>query len=443
MNRTPYRQMEPPTRLPTSGMDQDVAVLGRVDFRDRRNEFGLLSHDRRRHLAIIGKTGMGKSTLLSSLLISDMRAGRGVGLIDPHGDLAEQLLAAVPRHRTNDVVLLDAGDRDFPVAYNPLACSRPEQRALVASGVVAALKRQYADSWGPRLEYILRCAVLTLVETPGSSLSSLSRLLSDGRYRRDVVGRMSDPVVRSFWQREFDTWKPQLQVEAVAPIQNKIGQFLSHPVLRAILGQSQSTLDLRRVLDDGRIFIANLSKGKIGEDGSALLGSLLVNGLQLAAMSRADVPEDQRQDFYLAVDEFQNFAMDSFSTILSEARKYRLCLTLANQYLDQVPETVRAAVFGNVGSLLTFQVGATDAEALAAELGGEVTPTDLVGLPKYTAYVRLLVNGVAGPPFSMTTLPPLGVVRRDRTAVIRRASRHRYARRAAEVEAEIARAFAA
>lgn len=443
LSRSPYRQLEPPAKLPSPAVNLDVAVLGRVDFRERREQFGLLPEDRRRHLAIVGKTGMGKSTLLSSLLISDMRAGHGTGLLDPHGDLAESLLAAIPSHRTNDVVLLDAGDRAFPVGYNPLSCPSPEQRPLVVSGIVAALKHLYADSWGPRLEHILRCALLTLVEIPDSSLISLMRLLSDSRYRRTAVAHVSDPVVRSFWQREFDAWRPQFQVEAVAPIQNKIGQFLSHPVLRDILGQPKSTLDLRRVIDEGKIFIANLSKGKIGEDGASLLGSLLLSGLQVAAMGRSEIAESKRRDYHLVVDEFQNFATESFATILSEARKFRLCLTLANQYLDQVPEPVRAALFGNVGSLLAFQVGAADAETLAAELGDGVTPQDLVGLQKYTAYVRLLVDGLSQPAFSMTTIPPVGTTNLHRIDLVRRTSRHRYARRAVQVEKDIASTFVA
>jgi hypothetical protein len=371
-----------------------------------------------------------------------IRAGRGLALIDPHGDLAEAIIETVPGHRTNEVVLFDAGDRDYPLSYNVLSCKEADQRGLVASAVVSAFKKLYGDSWGPRLEHIFRNALLALLEVPGTSLLSLQRLLGDTQYRKDLTGRVHDPVVRTFWDREFATWKPQYRAEAVAPIQNKIGQFLSMPILRAIVGQSRSSLDLRRVMDDGQILIVNLSKGRIGEDGSTLLGSLLVSGIQLAAMSRADVPEKQRRDFSLYVDEFQNFATDSFATILSEARKYRLSLILANQYLAQMEEATAAAVFGNVGSLLVFQVGATDAEALAEQLGGDATPQDLMALPKYRAYARLLVDGMPSRPFSIETLPPPRHNEdRMRSEIIRRTSRHRYTRPAAQVEAEIREAF--
>ena len=443
MQFTESRELEPPVDLPSAAHETDVAALGRVRFRSRRDTFGIRPDDRRRHLAIIGKTGMGKTTLLQKLMETDIRAGRGLALIDPHGDLAETILDTVPGHRTNDVVLFDAGDRDYPLSYNVLSCKDADQRGLVASAVVSAFKKLYGDSWGPRLEHIFRNALLALLEVPGTSLLSLQRLLSDTQYRKDLTGRVHDPVVRAFWEKEFATWKPQYRAEAVAPIQNKIGQFLSMPILRAIVGQSRSSLDLRRVMDDGQILIVNLSKGRIGEDGSTLLGSLLVSGIQLAAMSRANVQEKHRRDFALYVDEFQNFATDSFATILSEARKYRLSLTLANQYLAQMEEATMEAVFGNVGSLLVFQVGARDAEALAEQLGGDATPQDLMALPRYRAYARLLVDGMPSRPFSVETLPPPAYdERRRRAAIVRRTSRHRYTRPAHQVETEIQQTFA-
>ncbi len=443
MQKTESRELEPPPLLPHGHHEPDIAFLGRVKFRGRTEVFGIRTDDRRRHLAVIGKTGMGKTTLLHQLVVSDIHAGRGLALIDPHGDLSQAILDTVPPHRTNDVVLFDASDREFPLAFNPLACPHPAQRPLVASGVVSAFKKLYGDSWGPRMEHILRNALLALVETPGTSLLSLQRLLADTSYRKMLTGRISDPIVKSFWEGEFAHWKPQYRAEAIAPIQNKVGQFLSHPILRAIVGQSRRGIDLRRVLDEGLVLIANLSKGMIGEDGSSLLGSLLVTGIQLAAMSRADTPEHQRQDFSLYVDEFQNFATESFATILSEARKYRLCLTIANQYLAQMDEATAAAVFGNVGSLLVFQVGASDAEALADQLGGGVTPQDLLALPRFTAYVRLLIDGMPSRPFSMETIsPPTAKGLYGRSAVIRRVSRHRYARPVNQVEREIRAALA-
>lgn len=442
MEMTDSRELEPPPDLPRPTQEPDLATLGRVKFRTQSHTFGIRLDDRRRHVAVIGKTGMGKTTLLHRLIVSDMQAGRGLTLIDPHGDLADSLLSAVPTHRTNDVILFDAGDREYPLSFNVLATRDVNQRGLTASAVVSAFKKLYGDSWGPRLENLLRNSLLALLETPGTSLLSLQRLLSDTAYRKRLTARLDDPVVRTFWLQEFASWKPQYQVEACAPILNKVGQFLSQPILRAIVGQGRSTLDLRSVLDDGRILIVNLSKGRIGEDASTLLGSLLVTGIQLAAMSRADIPEKERRDATLYVDEFQNVATDSFATILSEARKFRLSLVLANQYLAQMDEATGAAVFGNVGSLLVFQVGATDAEILAEQLGGDVTPQDVMALPRYRAYARLLVDGMPSRPFSMETLaPPRTDERHDRAAVIRRTSRHRYTRPAALVEADIRNAF--
>ena len=387
---------------------------------------------------------MGKSTLLHRLIASDVAAGRGVALVDPHGDLAEAVLQTIPRQRTNDVVLFDAGDRDFPVAFNPLYCSHDGQRPLVAAAVVSAFKKLYGESWGPRLEHILRNALLALVEQRGTSLASLLRLLGDAPYRRAVTERITDPVVRSFWQHEFARWKPQLQSEAVAPIQNKVGQFLANPVLRSIVAQPRTSLDFRRLMDEGRVLVVNLSKGRIGEDASMLLGSLVVTSIQLAAMTRAEIPQRQRRDFFCYVDEFQNFATESFATILSEARKYGLGLTVANQYLAQMDDLTREAVFGNVGSLLVFQVGASDADILAEQLGDDLTPQDLLTLPRYRAYVRLLIDGMPSRPFSMETLPPpTGDFRTQHPAVVRRTSRHRYARPAAAVQHELEAQFAA
>ena len=436
-----WREMEPPARI-ASGKGTDEALLGKVKFRSRGERFAIQLDDRRRHVAVVGKTGMGKSTLLQNLIVSDIRAGRGVGLIDPHGDLAEAVLGLVPPPRTNEVILLDAGDTAFPVAFNPLACSDPMERPLVVSGVMSAFKKLYGDSWGPRLEHILRNALLALVAVPGTSLLSLLRLLSDASYRRAIVEQVDDPVVRSFWHQEFAGWNDRFRSEAISPVQNKLGHFLSSPVPRAIIGQAKSTINLRRAMNAGQILIVNLSKGRIGEDTSALLGSLLVTSLQQAAMSRADTPENDRRDFFLYVDEFQNFATESFATILSEARKYRLSLTIANQYLSQMDEGTSDAVFGNVGSLVCFQVGPQDADILAEQLGGDLNANDLVALPRFTAYVRLLVEGMPSRPFSMETLSPSTMRRHaGRSDIVRRTSRHRYARPASQVEAEIERAF--
>ncbi len=393
-----------------------------------------------RHLALIGKTGTGKTTLLENLIASDIRAGRGVALIDPHGDLAERVLLSVPKDRTNDVIHFDAGDNEHPLAYNPLALRSPEQRPHVASGVVSVFKKQHADSWGPRLENLLRFTTLALLEVQGTSLVSLLKMLSDERYRQGIVDRVRDPAVLDFWTREFASWNPRYRSEAVAPIQNKAGQLIAHPILRSILGQARGTFDLRSVMDEGRILIVNLSKGQVGEDGSTMLGSLLVTSLQLAAMSRADIPEKERRPFFLYVDEFQNFATESFATILSEARKYGLALTIANQFVEQMEEGTAAAVFGNIGSLIAFQCGARDAEFLSEQFAGKVTMEDLIALPAFNAYVRL--HETPHHPFSMATLPPPHVhPRTQRADKIRRSSRRRYARPAEKVEREIRMAF--
>lgn len=426
MDTNTWVELEPPATI-ASGKGAGEAILGRVKFRSHRETFAIRADDRRRHLAVVGKTGMGKSTLLENLVVSDVIAGRGVGLIDPHGDLAEAILDQVPGPRTNDVIVFDAGDRQFPVAFNPLECSDPEQRPLIASGVVSAFKKLYGDSWGPRLEYILRNALLALVANPGTSLLSLQRMLSESAYRKTIVSQVDDPVVRSFWQNEFAGWNDRFRTEAISPIQNKVGQFLSSPILRAIVGQAKNTIDFRRTMDAGQVLIINLSKGRIGEDASTLLGSLLVTSIQQAAMSRAEVPEEDRRDFHLYVDEFQNFATESFATILSEARKYGLNLTIANQYLAQMDEQTRDAVFGNVGSLVSFQVGPQDAEVLAEQLAGDVEPRDLIALPRFTAYVRLLVEGMPSRPFSMETLSPARPRRgTNRSQKVRNHSRHRY-----------------
>ncbi|MCA9048389.1 MAG: type IV secretory system conjugative DNA transfer family protein [Planctomycetaceae bacterium] len=401
----PYRQLEAPVDLP-GGNEVDVTLIGRTHCGRDRRCFGIRPDDRRRHLFVVGKTGMGKSTLLFSMMMADLVRGRGVALFDPHGDLAEQVVANMPRHRTNDVVLCDIGDRGFPVAFNPLTC-RPDQRPPAASGIVSSFKRLFADSWGPRLEHILRCSVLTLLETPGSTLVQLSRLLQDTNFRLSTAGRVADPVLRAFWQ-EFSSWNDRYRSEAIGPVTNKLGFFLSNPIIRNVIGQSHGKVSLRSIMDNEQVLILNLSKGRIGEDACSLLGSFFLNSLQLAAMSRADIPESERRDFFCFVDEVQNFATDSLATVLSEARKYRApLLTLANQYLGQLEEDIAGAIFGNVGSLISFAVGAEDSEFLSRQFSGIATPTDLVNLPMFTACTRLLVNGISQRPFTLQTLPPL------------------------------------
>lgn len=438
------REAEPPVRLPTPKDHPDLAVLGQAVFRNKRLNCGLLPDDRRRHLLIEGKTGMGKSTLLHRLLATDIIAGRGAGLIDPHGDLCEAVLASVPSYRSNDVVLFDIADTTHPLAFNVLRCADPRHRTLTVSGIIGAFKKIWGDFFGPRMEHILRNTLLTLIELPDATLLSVNRMLGDARFRDAIVAKVSDPVVRSFWQREFASMPPKFQAEAVSPIYNKVGQLVSNPLLRNILGQSRSTLDLRKVMDEGKVLLVNLSKGRIGEDASALLGAFLVTAIQQAAMSRADTREQDRPDFYLFIDEFQNFATDAFATILSEARKYRLNLVVANQYLDQIDEATRAAVFGNIGSMISFAVGVQDAEVLAEQLGGDLTSKDLIQLPRYQAFARLLIDGQPSRPFTLRTLRPFAPASGNdqRPRIIRNYCRQRYGRPIANVENEIAAALA-
>lgn len=446
LQTAPFLELEPPIRLPAKEREPDVTLLGRVKFRGERQRFGVRLDDRRRHLYVVGKTGMGKSTLLLNMLVDDIHSRRGVCLVDPHGDLSEALLELIPKHRTNDVILFDAADREHPVAFNPLTCREPTQRPLVADGVLTVLKRQFGEFFGPRMEDILRNSLLALLESPGSTLVSLQRLLTDAGFRKTITGRVTDPAVRNFWLSTFASWNARYRVEAIAPVENKIRQFLSNPILRAIVGQSRSTIDLRDIMDRGdAILIVNLSKGRLGDETSRLLGSLLVSSLQLAAMSRAEVPESERPDFCITIDEFQNFVCDgngTFATILSESRKYRTPFVLSHQFLDQLDEATLAAVFGNVGSMLCFQVGAEDSEMLAKQLGGDVTESDLMNLPKFTAYLRLLIDGLPSRPFSMTTLEP-AKFRQQRADAIRRASRQHFGRPAAQVERELQAAYEA
>lgn len=429
--RVTSRKLEPPIDAPTveNSKETDFTLLGKTNFRTLHKEFGIRSADRRRHLYIIGKTGMGKSTLLENMIFSDIQAGRGVGLVDPHGDTAEKILDFIPHSRTNDVIIFDPSDVNHPIPFNMLENQDPALNSIVASGLVGVFKKLYADSWGPRLEHILRNTILALLEYPNTSMLGITRMLQDSVFRKRVIRKITDPIVKSFWENEFEKMQERQRTEAISPILNKVGQFLSSPIVRNIVGQPHHSINLRFAMDKGKIIIVNLSKGKIGEDNSALLGSMLITKFQLDAMSRSDIPEHERKDFYLYVDEFQNFATESFATILSEARKYRLNLTMANQYIAQMPDEVRDAVFGNVGSMISFQVGFDDAEYLAQQFGGEkfITENDLVGLSKYTAYIKLLIDGMPSKVFSIDTLPPPDVEQGEgRNEIVRKVSRERY-----------------
>lgn len=418
--------------------NEHVTVIGQTNFRGQHRPFGIYEDDRRRHTYIIGKTGVGKTTLIENMIIQDIHNGKGIALVDPHGDMAERILDMIPPHRINDVVYFDPADVDNPIAFNVLESVDPQYKFLVASGLVSSLKKIWADSWGPRLEYILRNTILALLDYPNSTMLGIMRMLADKTYRKKVITTISDPVVKSFWINEFANYNERFRSEAISPIQNKVGQFLSSAIIRNIVAQPKSTIDMHDIMNNGKILIMNVSKGRVGEDNSALLGAMLITKIQLAAMDRAKIPEEERRDFYLYVDEFQNFATESFATILSEARKYRLNLTIAHQYITQMEEVVRDAVFGNVGTIITFRVGAFDAEFLEKEFMPEFTPTDLVNLDKYNAYIKLMINGITSAPFSMQTIPPASETLGSRETATR-VSRERYSRPRVEVEEKIAR----
>jgi CxxC-x17-CxxC domain-containing protein len=377
---------------------------------------------------------MGKTVLLENMAIQDILAGRGVGFIDPHGEAAEELLDYIPKSRINDVVYFDPSAIDFPIAFNVMEKVNPEHRHLVAAGLMGVFKKIWPDVWSARMEYILNNTILALLEYPNSTLLCVNRMLADPEYRKKVVEKITDPVVKSFWVNEFARYTQAYEVEATAAIQNKVGQFISNPLIRNIIGQTKSKIDMREIMDEGKILIANLSKGKIGEDNSRLLGALLITKLQLAAMSRVDIPEEKRRDFFLYVDEFQNFATEAFVSILSEARKYRLSLVLANQYIAQLEEMtplgkstrVRDAIFGNVGTIIVFRVGAEDAEFLEKEFQPEFTTQDLVNLEKYNICIKLMIDGIASSPFSAITLPKREKPQKSYKETIIRVSRERY-----------------
>jgi alpha-D-ribose 1-methylphosphonate 5-triphosphate synthase subunit PhnG len=418
--------------------ENEITLFAETNFRNQRRRFGIKTDDRRRHVYIIGKTGMGKTVLQENLVMSDVMAGHGVCYIDPHGDTAEKILDYIPSNRINDVVYFNPADMDFPVGFNILETVKDSQKHLVASGLMGVFKKIWPDVWSARMEYILLNCVLALLDYPGATLLGINRLLVDAEYRTRVIAKIRDPIVKTFWVAEFNSWEPKYQTEAIAPIQNKVGQFLSASIIRNIVSQVKSTIDIRDIMDQGKIFMVNLSKGRIGEENMRLLGGMIISRLQMAAMERVDIPEADRRDFYVCVDEFQNFANESFASILSEARKYHLNLTVAHQYVEQLTEEVRAAVIGNVGTILAFRIGGTDAAFLEQEFTPTFTPEDLVNLPKYTIYLKLMVDGVATSPFSATTLPPMATFTGNIQKVIA-VSRERYAVPRGAIEEKVLR----
>src|SRR5215213_1628959 len=384
-----------------------LTYLARTNFHGDARVFGIHQEDRRAHMYLIGKTGTGKSTLLETLIWQDIHAGRGVALLDPHGDLVEGLVGKIPDTRKNDLIYFNVPDQEQALGFNPLSGVFALQRSVAASGLLDAFKKIWGEFWGPRLEHILRNALLALLEQPEATLADVLRLLNDGVYRKRAADRVANVQVRSFWLKEYEDYPRTLRAEAIAPLQNKVGAFLANPILHRILTAPKSSFDLRHVMDSGKILLVNLAKGKMGDDASALLGALLLTGIEVAALSRADVPQGERRDFFVYVDEFQSFTTLSLASMLSELRKYHVGLVLVHQYLSQLDEQVRDAILGNVGSMISFRVGAMDAQVLEREFSPEITAQDLMSLPNYHIYLKLMVKEEVTRPFSAQTVQAL------------------------------------
>lgn len=425
-----------PNRYPHDH-EQDVVYFAKTNFRNQLRKFGIKTDDRRRHVYVVGKTGMGKTTLLENMILADIYAGHGCCYVDPHGDTVQKIIDYIPTWRINDVVYFDPSDVENPIGFNILEAIDPGMKHLVASALMSVFKKIWENVWSARMEYILNNTILALLDTPGSTLLGVNRMLSDKDFRLEIVKNIHDPIVKQFWVTEFAAYDAKFASEAVAPIQNKIGQFLSSSIIRNIIAQAKSSINIREMMDNQKIFIINLSKGRIGEDSMRLLGGMLITKMQVAAMERVNVPEDTREDFYLYVDEFQNFAVESFAGILSEARKYRLNLIMAHQYITQLSEEVRDAVFGNVGTMITFRVGSPDAVFMENEFMPRFTPEDIINLPKAGIYLKLMIDGVASQPFSATTLPPIAQRTGSYDKVIAQ-SRERYAGNRQMIEERVA-----
>ena len=432
---------EPPSKLPVltgeDVNDDQISAFGVTNFRGISHQFGMLRYDRSRHVYIIGQTGAGKSGLLELFALSDIFHNQGYAIIDPHGDFAINNMKFIPGSRLNDVIYFNPADTAYPLGFNPLEVTNPNQKTNISSEIIGVLKRIFGDSWGPRLEYILRYTILALLDRPEATMLDITRMLTDKEFRKETLTYCQDTVVLQFWNVEFASWNDKFVAEAIAPVLNKVGAFTANPIIRNIIGQPKSTFNIRQIMDEGKILIVNLSKGLIGEDNAAILGSFLVTKIQLAAMSRSDIPDVRdRRPFYLYVDEFQNFATDSFATILSEARKYGLNLTVANQYISQMSDTVRDAVFGNVGTMISFRVSADDAPILAKQFEPNFESIDLLQMHNRNFVVNMVIGGEKTPAFSARTLelPPSQA---DNTPHIIEHSRRMYSRNREDVEKEI------
>lgn len=413
-----------------------------VDKSENYNKiYGINQLDRRKHLYILGKTGMGKTTLLENMILQDIYNGYGVCFIDPHGDSSQYLLEHIPKHRQSDVVVIDPSDTEFPVGFNILESQNGEKPFLIASGLMSVFNRIWSGLWSARMEYILNNTLLALLQTPENTILGVIQMLTDDNFREKIVNQVTDPLIKNFWLKEFATFNTRYRQEAVSPILNKIGQFLASEPIRNILGQKKSTINLRQIMDEKKILIVNLSKGKLGDDNSNLFGSLLVAKLQIAAMSRVDLAEKKREDFFLYVDEFQNFTTDSFATILSEARKYRLNLVLAHQYIGQLSETgnsrVKNAIFGNVGTIITFKLGFSDAQEISKEFSGQIKPETFLDLSRTKIAFKIGSDEEITKPQLAFTLPPIFEKLTYNSEIILNRSRQKYSKNNLKVNEEI------
>jgi hypothetical protein len=428
---------EPPENLPNAitATEEDKThtnFFGRTLYKNRDTIFGIKDIDRRRHIWAIGKTGTGKSTLIANMAIDDLKKDRGIAIIDPHGDLCDVILDYIPKHRINDVIYFNPADKDYPIVINPLEVTNKEEAELVVSGIVSIFNKIFGFSWGPRLEYILRNSLSTLAQIPNSTMKDIPLLLTNKAFRTRIESTIQDPTMQAFWRDEFDKMPDRLQQEAISPILNKVGQFVSSPLIRSVIGSPKSSVSLDDVMNDGKILLANLSQGRLGEDNAALLGAMLITKFQLAAMHRVNVPEESRRDFYLYVDEFQNFATGSFIKIMSEARKYRLDIMLANQYMAQIPEEVTRAILGNAGTVMTFAVGANDADILNKEFAEVFSTQDLINLGQYQIAAKMTIGGQVTRPFVATTLP-LPISSNQNKEKVIQVSRERWTRKPSQL----------
>jgi CxxC-x17-CxxC domain-containing protein len=420
-------------------MAKDLTFIAQTNFRNAEQKFGIKRADRRQHMYVVGKTGVGKTGFLKNMALQDIENGQGLAIIDPHGEFVEEILESIPPHRMNDVVYFNPADMQFPVSFNIMEASDPKYKHLIASGLIGIFTKIWANVWSARMEYILANCILALLDTPGTTLLGIPRMLVDRDYRQKIINNLKDPVVKSFWVNEYEEWEPRYRNEAIAPVQNKVGQFLNVSFVRNIVGQGKNTVDIEEIMNNQKILLVNVSKGRIGEDNAAILGAMIITKIQLSAMERVRIPEDERKDFYLYVDEFQNFATDSFVNILSEARKYRLNLIIAHQYIGQLvtdsSTAVRDAVFGNVGTMVSFRVGAADAEFLEQEFTPEFLQNDLIRLDNRNIYIKLMIDGITSRAFSGRTINLVPIPKDDKKREeIIRISRSKYAHTVQEVE---------